>query len=182
MNSHDKRYNAGIDRLRRPERLQRLQIDQVIQLCLDGLDAESILDVGTGSGVFVEAFASRGLDVVGLDVNTEMLHIAQQSEPDAFFIKAQAEHLPYSEKSFDIVFYGLVFHETDDYIRTLKEGKRIAKQRVAVLEWPYLEQDFGPPLHHRLKQEQIFDISIQAGFTDVEAINLRYLLLYRFDI
>ncbi|MHC1782551.1 MAG: class I SAM-dependent methyltransferase [Anaerolineaceae bacterium] len=66
----EKRYNREIERLRDADRLERLEVERVVTLALQGLvQPQSMLDVGCGSGVFSEAFASRGLSVSGVDVN-----------------------------------------------------------------------------------------------------------------
>ena len=48
----------------------------------------SILDVGTGSGLFAEVFFKRGLEVSGVDANPEMLIAARQFVPKGIFVKA----------------------------------------------------------------------------------------------
>ena len=54
-----------------PERLAWLEIDQVVGVTTHGSVIRSVLDVGTGSGVFAEAFARVGLKVEGFDANRD---------------------------------------------------------------------------------------------------------------
>lgn len=179
---HERRYDGDADRLRSDERMQRLQVEQVIQLSLEGIHPSTLLDVGTGSGVFAEAFSKNGLTVTGLDVNLDMLKMARKAVPDALLTRGLAEYLPFKNKTFDVIFYGLVFHETDDFPLTLREAIRTSAQRAVILEWPYLEQDFGPPLNHRLKKEQIISLATKAGFAKTRVFELNHLLLYRCDL
>jgi ubiquinone/menaquinone biosynthesis C-methylase UbiE len=179
---HERRFNREIERLRDPERIARLEVERVVQLALDGLnDVQTILDVGTGSGLFAEAFAGKGMQVTGLDVNPEMLPAASAYVPSGTFQEGAAEKLPFPVRSFDLVFMGLLLHETDDMLAALREAHRVALQRLAVLEWPDEEQTFGPPREHRLSFEKIVSLAQQAGFKEVRPIRLENLVLYRID-
>jgi len=181
-NMHERRFNREIERLRDPERIARLEVERVVDLVLEGLkEAKSALDVGTGSGVFAEQFAARGLRVTGLDANPEMLPVAQKYVPVGIFREGIAEKLPFADRSFDLVFMGLLLHETDDIQAALKEARRVAVQRLAILEWPDEEQPFGPPREHRLSYEKIESPARQTGFKKVEQIQLANLVLYRAD-
>jgi ubiquinone/menaquinone biosynthesis C-methylase UbiE len=73
----------------------------------------------------------------------------------------------------------MMLHEADDAQRVLDEANRVAARRVAVLEWPYAEQPFGPPLADRLTEEIIRTMAEKAGFESVEATHLTSLVLYR---
>jgi SAM-dependent methyltransferase len=81
---------------------------------MDGLSIKSMLDIGTGSGVFAEEFFKRSLSVAGIDLNPGMVEIAKGYVPEGEFKIAKAEEIPFKDKSFDLVFMGLVFHEVDD--------------------------------------------------------------------
>ncbi len=130
---HERRYNAEIDRLRSPERTKRLEVPRVIELCLEEARVHTVLDVGTGSGLFAEGFAKKGIAVTGIDANLEMVEISRKLVPGAEFEQATVESIPFADKSFDLVFLGLVLHEADDAEQALKECKRCARQSVSVL-------------------------------------------------
>jgi SAM-dependent methyltransferase len=175
---HGHRFNK-IARLRTPERLERLEVGRVVDLVLDGVHAQTGLDVGTGSGIFDEEFARRGLGVTGIDANAEMLHSARQYVPEGNFLQAIAEDLPFADNAFDVVFLGLVLHETDDLLKTVKEAYRVARVCVAVLEWPYQAEEFGPGLEERLRREDMELLGKQAGMGPIEVLPLQRLALYR---
>lgn len=179
---HEKRFNREIERLRDPDRIARMEVGRVVDLVLEGLkESKSILDVGTGSGLFAEQFAAKGLKVTGLDVNPDMIPVAQEFVPTGEFRIGVAEKLPFEDKSFDVVFMGLLLHEVDNLIAALSEASRVVNQRVAVLEWPYEMQLFGPPLEHRLVYENIVTAAIQAGLISVKQVQLENLVLYLFE-
>lgn len=177
---HERRFNREIERLRDPERIARLELERVANLALEGLtNVQTVLDVGTGSGLFAEQFAARGLQVTGLDANPEMLTAARQFVPSGTFHEGVAEKLPFPDGSFDLVFMGLLLHETDDILAALSEARRAARQRLAILEWPDEEQSFGPPREHRLSSEKIALLARQAGFKELQWERLDALVLYR---
>lgn len=172
-------FNQNIEKLRSEERKERLEVKRVVDLSLDHEPVTFVLDVGTGSGLFAEEFAKRGPRVIGVDQNTEMIEAAKHFVPEARFYTAPAENLPFNDSSFDVVFFGLVLHEVDDYLKALKEASRVTRKEAAVLEWEYKTQEFGPPLEHRLKKEFIEELAEKAGFKKVETHPLKNLVLYK---
>jgi ubiquinone/menaquinone biosynthesis C-methylase UbiE len=179
---HERRYNAEIDRLRSPERTERLEVPRVIDLCLEGAHMRTVLDVGTGSGLFAEGFAKKGIAVTGIDAKLEMVEVSRKLVPGAEFEQATVESIPFADKSFDLVFLGLVLHEADDVEQALKECRRCARHSVSVLEWAFREEDFGPPLEHRLKSEDVVSMAKKLGFKSTSVITLKKLLLYHFQV
>ena len=117
--------------------------------------------------------------MTGIDVNAELLEIARQTVPTAQFKQAPVERIPFADRSFDLAFLGHVLHEADDPFAALKEARRVARLRVAILEWPYRQEEKGPPLEHRLKPEVVTDLAQQAGFQQIEPIHLEHMDFYR---
>jgi ubiquinone/menaquinone biosynthesis C-methylase UbiE len=180
--THERRFDGPADRLRAADRIARLEVPRVLALSLDGLTATSVLDVGTGTGIFAEAFAAAGLAVTGIDTNAELLTIATGFAPAAQFKEAPAEQIPFPDSSFDLVFLGHVLHETDDPLAALREARRVARQRVAILEWPYREEQHGPPLAHRLSPATVADLAARAGLPQAETIRLEHMDFYRLTL
>jgi ubiquinone/menaquinone biosynthesis C-methylase UbiE len=179
---HERRFTGDIERLRAPERTARLEVDRVVDLCLEGVPVNNVLDVGTGSGLFAESFFRRVKNVSGIDPNSEMLRAAKTLVPSGTFLHGTVEEIPLEDNSFDIVFMGLVLHESDDIIKALSESRRVAKQKVCILEWPYKEEENGPPLEHRLKSKEILHAAQQVGFSSAETIELQHLVFFRFTV
>ena len=179
---HEKRFEGDIARLRAPERVERLEVGRVTDLCLENGEYTSVLDIGTGSGLFAESFAQRGLYVSGVDANPVMLAAARQFVPAGDFRVGIAEALPYPDSSFDMVFMGLVLHETDRTLKALQEAQRVACKRVCILEWAYLDEPFGPPLTDRLNPNHLEELFEQAGFSNRERFPLKWLAFYRLTV
>ncbi len=55
--SHHKQFHGSPEFLASPQRLALLEIPRVVEICLEDVAVRDVLDVGTGSGVFVQAFA-----------------------------------------------------------------------------------------------------------------------------
>jgi ubiquinone/menaquinone biosynthesis C-methylase UbiE len=178
---HEKRFAGGLEHLRSPERVARLEPGRVVRLTLEDIEVHKVLDVGSGTGLFSEAFIQSGCRVAGIDVNLDMLAAARQLVPGVDLSAGLAESLPFADRSSDLAFFGLVLHETDDLYLALKEARRVARLRAAALEWPYEVNEFGPPLGHRLKPAEVRELALQAGFRQVELIPLKYLNFYRME-
>ena len=168
--------------LRSPERLKLLEVDRVVDLSLEGIQVDRVLDVGTGTGIFAEAFAGRGLTTYGVDHSSEMVVIAKSHAPAADFHQAEATDIPFDDNYFDLVFMGLVLHEIADPMAALKEARRLSSRRVAVLEWAYREEELGPPMEHRVKPEDLAALAVEAGYAGSEALQLEHLVLYRLGV
>jgi ubiquinone/menaquinone biosynthesis C-methylase UbiE len=179
---HERRFHGEADRLRSPERISRLEVDRVVTLAAEVLAATTVLDIGTGTGVFAEAFSAKGFTVVGIDVNRSLLQVAQQLVPGVEFKEAAAEAIPYGDRTFDIAFLGHVLHESDDPLAVLREARRVSTRRVVVLEWPYVLEEHGPPLEHRLKPEDVEEMATHAGLAGVEHLRLTHMDLYRMAV
>jgi ubiquinone/menaquinone biosynthesis C-methylase UbiE len=179
--TNERVYNRGIERLRSPERIERLEVNRVVDLCTDKY-VTSFLDIGTGSAVFAEAFSKRGISVCGIDSNPEMIEAAKKFVPEGNFKLAQAEEIPFEDNSFDITFFGVVFHEVNDYSKALKEAFRVSTTATYLLEWNYAEEDYGPPLAHRLKPEFIKKIAGESGYKGFDEIKLKKLVLFKLII
>src|SRR5208283_648651 len=178
---HERRFHGGAERLRVEARIALMEVPRVVELCTDGGGCATVLDIGTGTGVFAEAFFVAGLKSTGIDPSVELLALARTHAPQAVFLEAVAEKLPFADGSFDLVFLGHVLHETDDPDAALREARRVAAKRIAVLEWPFRAEESGPPLAHRLSPARISEIAAAAGLASLRRIELTHMDLYIWD-
>ena len=176
----DRRFSGSGDSLRSQERLERLDPDRVAVASADGVSVRSVLDVGTGTGVFAEAFARQGIAASGVDLRADLLAVAREHLPSGHFVEGRAEELPFEDDSFDLVFLGHVLHEAADALEALKEARRVAAKLVVVLESPYEDESHGPPRAHRLKAQEIDQMAREAGLSDLGRHRLGHMDLYRF--
>ena len=179
--SNGRRFSGGADRLRDERRVALMEIPRTVDLASSELPTGTVLDVGTGSGLFAEAFAARGWHVSGIDLREDMLEAARQHVPTGDFRQGHMEDLPYPDASFDLVFLGHVLHEADDLAQAMIEARRVARRRVAILEWPFREEPFGPPLDHRLAPEVVARAAKAAGIASVVHQPLDHMDLFLLD-
>jgi len=107
------------------------------------LVAEShVLDIGCGSGLFLRTAGAKGATITGIDVSPELLDIARERNPHATLLNQDMEHLPFADKSFDIVtgFNSLPYAE--DINKVMAEIKRVLKEdgKLAIGIWGSAEE------------------------------------------
>jgi ubiquinone/menaquinone biosynthesis C-methylase UbiE len=96
----------------------------------------SILDVGCGTGTFLEFYQRFKCHLSGIDTSPAMLEIAKARLGDSAELRlGSATEMPYMDQSFDLVVSMLVLHEMDQEVRlrTLDEIKRVLKKDGRVL-------------------------------------------------
>ncbi len=179
---NDRQFKGEIDRLRSAHRMELLEVPRVVALCREDRAIRGMLDVGTGSGIFAEAFAAEDITVRGVDLRQDMLDAAREFVPGGHFVLGRMGALPFEEESIDLVFLGHVLHEADDMEQALAEAARVARQRVVILEWVYREEDYGPPLDHRVSEETVANSAKPVGFARSDTFMLTHMILYRFDV
>src|SRR5258707_13832089 len=77
-----------------------------------------LLEVGCGMGTDLLQFARGGAEVTGVDLTPRSIQISQQhfavyGERGDFAI-SDAEHLPFADQSFDVIYSNGVLHHTPD--------------------------------------------------------------------
>src|SRR5262245_10172020 len=102
------------------------------------LAEKTVLEVCCGSGMLAEELARRGAKVTGIDFSPEAVARAQERARRygfaARFLVADAEHLPFSNHSFDVVAVHDGLHHLDDPYRAIQEMARVAREGVVILE------------------------------------------------
>lgn len=94
-----------------------------------GEKVTSILDVGTGSGDFIEVLKDvfPEAKITGVDTDTESLHEATKKYPDVSFIEMSALKLEFADYSFDVASISMALHHLPDIQTSLKEMQRVVK-------------------------------------------------------
>jgi SAM-dependent methyltransferase len=101
-----------------------------------GMQNQSLVDLGTGTGSLARGFAARGCKVIGIDPAEEMLKAARNLSEDSGlqvdYRVASAENTNLANASADIVSAGQCWHWFDR-IKAAKEALRILKPSGKVL-------------------------------------------------
>ncbi|MEH1805209.1 class I SAM-dependent methyltransferase [Nostoc sp.] len=84
------------------------------QLALQGLTIHSdsqVLDLCCGSGQTTEFLVKTSQNVTGLDASPKSLQRARLNVPQASYIEAFAEEMPFADNLFDVVHTSVALHE-----------------------------------------------------------------------
>jgi ubiquinone/menaquinone biosynthesis C-methylase UbiE len=104
---------------------------------------ESVLDVGTGTGVVAITASRAGATVSALDLTPELLEQARENaqlskQEEISWIEGDAEELPYADGSFDVVLsqFGHMFAPRPEVV--ISEMRRVLKPngRIVFATWP----------------------------------------------
>ncbi|MBW1710668.1 MAG: class I SAM-dependent methyltransferase [Deltaproteobacteria bacterium] len=94
---------------------------------------ERMLDVGCGTGLYLEIFKENELNVTGLEPSPAMLRIARKRLGHrATLVPGRAEDLPFEDNEFDIVTLITSLEFTEDPESALAEAMRVAQSRVFI--------------------------------------------------
>ena len=98
------------------------------------LDAESVLEVGAGSGRDLEELQSLGYRVGFSDISSEAVRRFGAHNPGSFALRVDARNLPLADNSFDLVMSLGVLEHFDRAERgnILREQFRVARRYVLV--------------------------------------------------
>jgi ubiquinone/menaquinone biosynthesis C-methylase UbiE len=97
--------------------------------CISPRPGESVLDIACGTGVVARLAQKRGHagQLVGIDLNTAMLAVAQAKSAAIKWIEGSALDLPFDTSSFDVVLCQLGLQFFPDRPLALKEMVRVLK-------------------------------------------------------
>ena len=107
------------------------------------LSAE-ILDVGCGHGAWARLLVRCSAPLCtwryrGIEVSPELVELCQRHNPDQPFDVGTGEHLPYTDRSQDIVLSSGVLTYARDWRRCLRECARVSRQYVTLLRTPVMK-------------------------------------------
>ncbi|HYN04741.1 MAG TPA: class I SAM-dependent methyltransferase, partial [Vicinamibacteria bacterium] len=113
---------------RRADRRARIFVER------GGLSAGRLaLELGCGTGIFLQKVACSGARIVGLDLSADLLsraHARLAGAPNVVLHRGNAEQMPYAASSFDAVYGSSVLHHLDldralsEVFRVLRPGGR----------------------------------------------------------
>jgi len=102
---------------------------------LGNVNQGKILDVACGTGRHFSIY--KGFEIYGVDISSEMLEKAKKRFLSAKLIKHDASELPFANNEFNICISSRFICHTPDYIKVLKEMKRVTKTKgVIIADFP----------------------------------------------
>lgn len=135
-----------------------------------------LLDVGAGTGRISVIMAQKGAQVTGVDVSPEIVKVLARKNRHITALVADAESLPFSDASFDIVTAAFLIVHLKDPTRFFDEAYRVLKDDGLLLitnvnqkDPPIIETKAGPIViesyYHR--PERVHEILEELAFTIV---------------
>lgn len=98
---------------------------------VEGLASASILDIGSGKGVFLLEAAGHGVVATGLEVSEGYIAIARErlaaAGSEATIMHGVAEKLPFPDASFDFANIGEVIEHVEEPRQMLAEALRVLR-------------------------------------------------------
>ena len=141
-----------------------------------GLEASDIVaDIGCGIGYF--SIPAAGMlngrnKVFAMDTSEEMLaeverRAAANQSANIVTVVTDEYDLKLPDETVSFALLVNVLHEVDDRPRFMSEVLRILKPagKVAILEWDKREMETGPPLGHRIGQEELTELLESMGIS-----------------
>jgi demethylmenaquinone methyltransferase/2-methoxy-6-polyprenyl-1,4-benzoquinol methylase len=98
----------------------------------------NVLDVACGTGdLSIEIFEAKQARVVGIDFCRPMLEVARTKTQAIPFVEGDALHLPFADRSFDLVTIGFGLRNLSSRERGLQELRRVLRPNgwAAILEF-----------------------------------------------
>ncbi|MBI5849148.1 MAG: class I SAM-dependent methyltransferase [Nitrospirae bacterium] len=175
-----KRYNS-------PFLLRRYVHRQIYAGTLQYIEpGQTVLDAGCGEGILSNLMAQRGATVTGVDIsspNTEAAKAISRRmliENYPTFCVADAESLPFPDKSFDVVVSSHVLEHLPDFQRGLREIKRVMRRKAIIslptclnpCAWSLL----GGDLYWKLTRRSIYGLPVGLW-----RVLWAYMILYKFN-
>jgi len=98
---------------------------------------KTALDIGCGSGAFSSALHRQGIIVTGADYAPAMVKFARRLNPAIKYIVADAQKLPFPDKSFDLVTAAFVAHGLTplERLELYRESARVAGKMVLLHDY-----------------------------------------------
>jgi ubiquinone/menaquinone biosynthesis C-methylase UbiE len=152
--------------LENPQRDEWQKPDEVIQ-ALDFRPGESVADIGAGTGYFSRRFARHAAKVYAVDIDASLLERARKNAPpNVEFILAAPDDPKLPERSVDTIFFCNVLHHIENRPAYYAKLKRALKPggRIVNIDFHKRPLPVGPPVDHKLSEEQVVEEFQAAGF------------------
>ena len=130
-------------------------------------DAETLLDIGTGTGRVLEILGPRVANALGIDQSREMLAVARTNlarigNGNVEIRQADMYAMPFPSASVDVVTIHQVLHYAEDPAAVLREAARVLKPGGTMLV-----VDFAP---HDLVELRREHAHVHLGFADNQVV------------
>jgi ubiquinone/menaquinone biosynthesis C-methylase UbiE len=171
---------ANFHKLENPERYK--EIPPVKTLRKLGLKKnKNALDIGAGTGFFTFAMSEivgESGHVFATDIEQVMIDEIERKKEEKHSQNITTKLTGESElalsQEMDFILISFVLHEFNELDHYLTEIFKHQKQNgtLAVIEWKKKETPKGPPLQHRLSEDECAKAISKAGWTNIEMLDI----------
>jgi ubiquinone/menaquinone biosynthesis C-methylase UbiE len=140
----------------------------------------TVLDIGAGTGFWtlpLSRHVGESGRVLAVDIEPIMHDelralIAAQGLRNVEVVPSDELSIPLPDRVADAALLGFVLHEPSDPERYLREVSRLLRPdaRILIVDWRKAETEKGPPLEHRLSEDEVTGMLRESGFT-AETLN-----------
>jgi ubiquinone/menaquinone biosynthesis C-methylase UbiE/uncharacterized protein YbaR (Trm112 family) len=105
----------------------------VVEMPIEHLKDKEVLEIGSGAGAHSALFCKAGAKMTALDLTLDRVVSTRNKlslideVQSSYVVQGDAEHLPFEDNYFDIVYSNGVLHHTPDTLRTIQEVYRVLK-------------------------------------------------------
>lgn len=98
-----------------------------IKIAFNLYDIKNVLDIGCGDGILMDLLKKKGINVEGVDISSEAIMICKRKGHNVALIDIARDKLPFTNKSFDLIFLLDVLEHLYNPEDFLKEIIRISR-------------------------------------------------------
>ena len=133
-----------------------------LRRAVQGISVGPVLDVGTGGGTCLSALRSKGIFAIGIDISLSSLKGKRN------VVQADSYYLPFKDRAFKAVVFGMSLHHMDNHKRCVGEAARVLDKEgwLSVVDWWET-----PPFHRGWDMpdaERIQSYAVCAGLGKVK--------------
>lgn len=171
--------DSKVTKFENPKRLEEL--DPRNTLIKAGFQENMVLcDIGAGSGIFsLPAAQISSNDIYALEISDRMIELLKSRREEnniqnLKIKKVESDILPLGDSCCDMAVMVTVFHEIEDKESMLREIKRILKEkgRLMIIEFHKRETPMGPPVDHKISEEDVEEICNHNNFITIEKFTM----------
>jgi len=154
------------------------------------LDAKTILEVGSGTGFWLNLLHQVTPQLFGVDFSAGMIAHAQHQPAPLKLARGTATQLPYQTATFDLLYCVDAIHHFGDHAAFIYEAFRVLKPGgvLAVIGhdphnpdgtwyvYDYFDTVYETDLQRYPSGQKIEALMIQAGFQDFQRQNVEHIL------
>lgn len=104
----------------------RRLVSEFVEL-VNPVEGEKLLDVGCGTGAFVQQLKELALCVTGIDLSFNCVSLALAESGPSSWMVGDAEHLPFADNEFDIITFSGILHHLPNPGKAMAESLRVLK-------------------------------------------------------